>query len=120
MADKTSGTGKPLRNSEIDAQPMLDQDHKLMCKAMRTQSRKDGIEFTMMDFARICLRATAVDYVGAESYEKTVADRALQYAALLFVYEALKACDHAIIKEWPEFDTMLQQLEDLGTLGLPT
>jgi hypothetical protein len=74
----------------------------------------------MMDFARIALRATAVDYAGAESYARTVADRALQHAALLFVYEALKACDHDIIKEWPEFDTMLQQLEDLGTLGLPT
>jgi hypothetical protein len=23
-----------------------------------------------------------------------------------------------IIKEWPEFDVMLQKLEDLGTLGL--
>lgn len=113
-------TVKPLRNAEIDKQPLLDQDHKLMCKAMRTQSRKDGGAFTMLDFARICLRATAVNYEGAEISARAGADRALQHAALLFVYEALKACDHAIIKEWPEFDTMLQQLEDLATLGLPT
>jgi hypothetical protein len=110
---------KPLRNADIDAQPMLDQDHRLMCKAMRNQARKDGTEFTMMDFARVCLRATAVDYAGAEGYARVAADRAHQHAALLFVYEALKACDHAIIKEWPEFDMMLQQLEDLDSLGLP-
>jgi hypothetical protein len=91
---EVTAPAKPLRNAEIDAQPMLDQDHKLMCKAMRTQSRKDGTPFTMADFARICLRATAVDFAGAESYERTVADRALQKAALVFVYEALKGCDH--------------------------
>lgn len=98
---------KPLRNAEIDAQPMLDQDHKLMCKAMRTQSLKDGTPFAMMDFARICLRATAVDYAGAESCERVVADSRLQHAALIFAYEALKACDHDIIKQWPDFDMML-------------
>lgn len=116
---EVTATPKPLRNAEIDAQPMLDQDQRLMCRMMRNQARKDGAPFTMMDFARIALRATAVDYAGAESYARTVADRALQHAALLFVYEALKACDHNIIKEWPEFGTMLQQLEDLNTLGLP-
>jgi len=118
--DQTSPSpAKPLRNAEIDAQPLLDQDHRLMCKAMRNQARKDGAEFTMMDFARICLRATAVDYAGAEGYERISADRSHQHAALLFVYEALKACDHAIIKEWAEFDTMLQQFEDLCALGFP-
>ena len=71
----------------------------------------------MMDFARIALRATATNYTDDPN---TPTDRALQHAALLFVYEALKACGHEIITQWPEFDEMLQQLEDLGTLGLPT
>jgi hypothetical protein len=112
---------KPLRNAEIDAHPMLDWDQKLMCRNLRSQAGKESVPFAMVDFARIALRACAVDYAhdGAASYSRDVADRALQHAALLFVYEALKACDHDIIKEWPEFDTMLQQLEDLGTLGLP-
>lgn len=114
---------KLLSNTEIDAQTLLDQDQRSMCRIMRNHARKEGIPFTMMDFARITLRATAVDYTGADAEstdDRTLADRALQRAALLFVYEALKACDHDIIKEWPEFNTMLQQLEDLGTLGLPT
>jgi hypothetical protein len=111
---------KLLRNAEIDSQPMLDQDHKLMCKAMRTRARKDGTPFTMMDFARVRLRTAAIDYTSDESYERVVVDAELQRAALTFVYEALKACGHDIITQWPEFDTMLQQLEDLGTLGFPT
>ncbi len=93
-----------------------------MCRIMRNHARKEGSPFTMMDFARITLRATAVNYADAEDYtdDKALADMALQRGALLFVYEALKACDHSIIKEWPEFNTMLQQLEDLGILGLPS
>lgn len=113
---------KTLSNTEIDQQPLLDQDQRSMCRIMRNHARKEGSPFTMMDFARITLRATAVNYADAEDYtdDKALADMALQRGALLFVYEALKACDHSIIKEWPEFNTMLQQLEDLGILGLPS
>lgn len=90
-----------------------------MCKLMRNT---DGKTFRMFDFARIALHATASDYANADDddiSERVKTERTLHHAALLFVYEALKACDHEIIKQWPEFDTMLQQLEDLSTLGLP-
>ncbi len=111
---------RPLRNAEIDAHPMLDRDLKLMCRTMRTQSKKYGVSFAMMDFARICLHATAVDYASTDDGKRTAPSRELQKAAVLFVYEALKACQHEIIKQWPEFDAMLKQLEDLVALGLPT
>lgn len=110
---------KPLRNAEIDAHPLLDRDQRAMCKLMRNM---DGKTFRMFDFARIALHATASDYANADDddfAERAKTERALHHAALLFIYEALKACDHDIIKQWPDFDTMLQQLEDLGTLGLP-
>ncbi len=114
---------KMMRNFEIDAQPMLDRDQKAMCRVMRDTSRRGGGSFTMMNFARIALGAAAVDYASEECGEDgdpAGGDaRSLERAALLFVYEALRHCDHAIIKEWPEFDTMLRQLEDLGTLGIP-
>lgn len=111
---------KAMRDSEIDAQPMLDRDQKAMCRVMRDTSRRGGGSFTMMDFARIVLGAAAVDYASEECDEDgDPAGGTLERAALLFVYEALRHCDHAIIKEWPEFDTMLRQLEDLGTLGIP-
>jgi hypothetical protein len=62
------------------------------------------------------LRACARDY-GEASEAHTIdlnatvlADRALQKAAVLFVYEALKVCDNAMIKEWPHFDEMLKSL----------
>lgn len=108
-----------LRNAEIDAHPLLDRDQRAMCKVMRNT---DGKYFRMYDFARIALHATASDYANADDDdipERVRTERALHRNALLFVYEALKTCDHAIIKEWPDFDTMLQQLEDLGTLGFP-
>ena len=109
---------KPLRNAEIDAHPLLDRDQKVMLKVMRNATR----EISMYDFARIALHATAGNFIGADDddiTERVKTERALHHAALLFVYEALKACDHDIIKQWPEFDTMLQQLADLNTLGLP-
>ena len=110
---------KPLRNAEIDAHPLLNRDQRAMCKLMRNT---DGRRFRMFDFARVELHATASDYANADDddiAERVKTEMALHRAALLFVYEALKACDHDIIKQWPDFDIMLQQLEDLNTLGFP-
>lgn len=109
---------KPLRNAEIDAHPLLDRDQRAMLKVMRNATR----ELSMYDFARIALHAAAGDYVNADDddiAERVKGERALHYAALLFVYEALKACDHDIIKQMDEFPTALQFLEELNTLGLP-
>ena len=114
-----SPPAKPLRNAEIDAHPLLDRTQRALCKLMRNT---DGKRFRMFDFARIALHATASDYANADDEdiaERVKTEMALHRAALLFVYEALKACDHEIITQWPDFDMMLQQLEDLNTLGLP-
>ena len=84
--------------------------------------RNNRRDITMYDFAQVALQAAATDYAAVDRRtdgNRLVAKHDLQHAALLFVYEALKACGHDIIKQWPEFDTMLQQLEDLDRLGLP-
>lgn len=109
---------KTLLNAEIDVHPLLTREQRTMLKAMRSADR----QITMYDFACVVLKATACDYSQSDDddvKERVKTERALKYAAILFVYEALKACDHDIIKQWPEFETMLQQIEDLNTLGLP-
>lgn len=95
-------TIKPLRNAEIDAHPILDPAQKATLKAMRNATR----EIRLYDFARIALQATACDYAHSAADDTA---QALQRAALLFAYEALKACDHDSLKQWPDFDTLLQQ-----------
>ena len=110
---------KPVRNAEIDAHPMLDRAQRAMCKVMRNA---EGKGFRMFDYARIALGAAASDYANADDddiRERVVTERALHHAALLFVYEALKACDHDIITEMEEFPTALQFIEELNTLGIP-
>lgn len=99
-----------VKNAEIDAHELLSADQRLLCKVMRNESRINGYPFEMFDFAKIALRARARDYVENDSGRQ---ERDLQRAALLYVYEALKATDLAIIKEWPDFDEMLRSLEYL-------
>lgn len=103
---------KPLRSAKINAHELLDMEQRKMCRIMRTRSARNGEPFTMLDFAKIALCATASDYVQAasESPEAVMTDIAHRRAAILYVYEALKACDIPIIKEWPEFDEMLKNL----------
>ena len=103
---------KPLRNAEIEAHPMLDRDQQVMLKIMRNARR----DITMYDFAKIALQAAATDYANAEDTNDSCfsAKRALHHAAFLFVYEALKACDLDIIKEWDGFEEMLESLQTLN------
>lgn len=115
---RATGATKPLRNAEIDAHPLLTHEERATLKIMRNKRR----DITMYDFAKIVHQAAATDYANVDRRtdgDRWLVRRALQRAALLYVYEALKACDHDIIKQWAEFDTMLQQLEDLDTLGYP-
>lgn len=110
---------KPLRNAEIDAHAMLSAEQRQILKAMRNRRR----DITLYDFAQIALQAAATDYTNVDRNSdgnRVTAQRDLQYAALLFVYEALRATDLDIIKQWPEFDEMLRCLETLHTCGLPT
>lgn len=102
-----------LKITEIKKHELLTSDQTVMCRAMRDESRRTGEDFTMHDFAKIALRACARNYadgVGAP----IIADAELRRAAILYVYEALKACDIAIIKQWPEFDEMLRSLTYLS------
>ncbi len=105
---------KPLRFAEINAHELLDDEQRKMCRIMSDRSHRSGESFTMLDFARISLRATGNTYAelknDGDTAKQVMADREHQRAAVLFVYEALKACDIAIIKEWPEFDEMLKNL----------
>jgi hypothetical protein len=98
------------KNAEIDAHELLSQEQRQLCKTLRNDSRSKGYPFAMFDFAKIALRARARDYSEADT---GMTERDLQRAAILYVYEALKATDLAIIKEWPEFDEMLRNLEYL-------
>lgn len=98
-----------IRNAEIDAHELLDDGQRIMLKAMRRARRS----LTMLDFAQVALRATGCNYARADAGldgSAQVADRAHRRAAVLYVYEALRASDAAIIKEWPEFDEMLRML----------
>jgi len=106
-----------LLNTEIESHELLTSEQHLLCKAMRNESRRAGHDFTLYDFAKVALRATARDYVeasdlseAAREQARVTHERALQRAAILFVYEALKACDINLIKQWPEFDEMLRSI----------
>jgi hypothetical protein len=105
----------PIRNAEIDAHELLDDDQRLMLKVMRTQARRDRAPFTMLDFAQIALRAAGVDFAEADPFlARAIADTQLRKNAVLYVYEVLRATDNALIREWPEFDEMLRCLEMLA------
>ena len=110
---------QPLRNAEIEAHELLDDDQRLMLRVMRTQARRDRSPFTMLDFAQVALRASGVDYAAAYEADdsitaRVIADAQLRKNAVLYVYEALRATDNALIREWPEFDEMLRCLESLA------
>jgi len=117
---------KILTLKEIKEHPLLDADHQTMAREMREVAQGTRERFTMLDFAEICLRASARNYVDADDIAdnndgrgdttaKTVmAAREMQRAAIFYVHEALKGCDIALITEWPEFDEMLKNLVTLS------
>jgi hypothetical protein len=86
---------KKLTNAEIDKHPLLTADQRQLCKIFRDKSKERRESFTMLDFAVICLRATARDY--AEAFEvrsgcgDTIGtDAEHRRAAIFYAYEALK------------------------------
>lgn len=87
---------KKMTNAEINAHPLLTADQRKLCKIFRDKSKERRESFTMLDFAAICLRATARDY--AEALETrscgcgdiVTADAEHRRAAIFYAYEALK------------------------------
>jgi hypothetical protein len=116
-------TSMPLTDAQIDAHPLLDDAERKLCKIFRTQSKKAGDSFTMLDFACVCLRATGRDYVeAAGNFASTnciatvLADAKHRRAAVLYVYEALKK-GPAIVTETMDDRGTLRDLELLVSHG---
>lgn len=106
---------KPLTNAQIDAHELLSKQQRALLKQFRNLSKKQRETFTMLDFARISLRVAGKAYADADGgLETAVADHDLQHAAILYVYELLKAVDEPLIKEWDGFDEMLRSIEVLN------
>lgn len=106
---------RTVTDIEIDAHLLLTDEQKKLCKIFRDKATKDGDEFTMLDFAQIVLRATGCDYAASVTDHQTVVhDASHRRAAIIYVYEALRAVDAPIITEWPEFDEMLKCLVTLA------
>ena len=107
-----------LTNFEIDAHPLLDQEQREICKNLRNAAKKERRPFTMLDFAEIALRATGNDYAATrdqDGYQAARHDNAHRQAAILYVYEAVKA-GPPIIAETADERGTLRDLELLARL----
>jgi hypothetical protein len=101
-------------SADLADHPLLDEEQVRMARAFARVAVRKQESFDLLQFAEIALRATARDagpvLEGENIVLRVKVDRELKRTAVLYVYEALKACDIAIIKEWPEFDEMLKNL----------
>jgi hypothetical protein len=105
-----------LSNVEIDGHPLLDEEQRRICKELRNVAKKGRESFTMLDFAEIALRATGNDYAAVTDQGGPQAarfDDAHRRAAILYVYEAIKA-GPAIIAETAGERGTLRDLELLA------
>lgn len=87
-------TASTITNEEIDQHNLLDDEQRKIAKALRNQARKDQRDFTMLDFARIALKATSRDLGELEPEDGAryvMACRDHERAALLFAHEAMRA-----------------------------
>jgi hypothetical protein len=81
-----------MTNAEIDGHPLLDRDQQKVCKSLNNLAKRENRPFTMLEFAEIALRATGNDYAATSSEDDAAAcDLAHRRAAILYVYEAIKA-----------------------------
>jgi hypothetical protein len=102
-----------MTNAEIDSHELLDAEQAKLCKVMRNTARSTRETFTLLNFAEIALRAEARDYTAAQELTlsaQVIADARLRRAAILYVYEALKASDVALIAEYPDLPEALDLL----------
>ena len=106
-----------MTNDEIDAHPLLDQEQRRICKGLRNAAKSEGSSFTMLAFAEISLRATGNDYAAVTDqggHEAARCDDAHRRAAILYVYEAIKA-GPAIVAETAGERGTLRDLELLAS-----
>jgi len=83
-----------MTDAEIDGHPLLDRDQQKLCKSLRNVAKRDQQSFTMLEFAEVVLRATGNDYAAVTDrggHEAAMRDDDHRKAAILYVYEALKA-----------------------------
>jgi len=84
---------KLLSLDEIDSHALLDDLQKKLCRSMRAKSRRSGESFTMLDFARIALRADGCQYAdalsGGQDAEILFADASHRKSAILYVHELI-------------------------------
>lgn len=93
-----AGRADPLRvrpptNAELAAHPILSDAQRRICKELRDVSKRNGETFTLLDFARIALRATGNNYAAVDDedgLQAAVCDAEHQRAALLFAYELVR------------------------------
>jgi hypothetical protein len=105
---------RTVTDVEIDAHPLLDREQQKLCKIFRDKAAKDGDEFTMLDFAKLALRAAGKDYATASEYGHTelavsrlrALDVLHRHAALLYTYEALKRGPEIVTETIEERDTL--------------
>ena len=98
---------------EIDTHPLLDRAQRKLCLVLRKEALREQVPFTMLTFAEIALRATGNDYAAVtdeEGPEAAKCDQLHRRAAILYVYEAMKA-GPPIIAETAEERGMLKDLE---------
>ena len=102
---------------EIDAHPLLTREHQTLCKSLRTLAKRNGDPFTMLQFAEITLRATGNNYAAVTDeggHEAAMRDNEHRLAAILYVYEAIKA-GPPIVSETAEQRGTLKDLELLAS-----
>jgi len=86
-----------MKHKDINEHPLLTEDQKKLARAMLKHDRAKTpadpyrepprVEFNMLEFAKIALRAEAREYVEGRAGE--VGDHLLRHAALLYAHEAL-------------------------------
>ena len=126
MPKKTTGVKKKKKalealtivtDVEIDAHPLLDREQQKLCKSFRTIAKRNGDPFTMLQFAEIALRASGNNYAAVTDqggHKAARHDKEHRQAAILYVYEAIKA-GPAIVSETAE---QRGTLKDLALLAI--
>ena len=106
-----------LTDVEIDGHPLLNEAQMRLCKEFRNIAKRTKQPFTMQQFAAVSLRATGNDYAAVTDeggHAAAMRDKDHQLAAILFVYESIKA-GPAIVAETAEQRGTLKDLEMLAS-----
>ena len=106
---------KPNAFLDSDGDSLLSADERRMYNAMAKHST--DVEHALTDhlFADICLRGAAKNFAEHADDPRHVVHHMMELrrAAILYVREALRATDNALIREWPDFDEMIRSLDML-------